>query len=151
MGGKNRAKPKSQQAASADTPLRRNFLKVAGAATLAFAAIFALYSYDARGRTLHDLGVVGGGAPVVVQIHDPSCALCRRLKASSTKALVDTDNVLYRLADITTTEGKNFQSKYGVPHVTLLLFNEKGRHIATSQGVKDPVELKQLFSKHFGS
>lgn len=107
----------------------------------------AIHRYDVQNRNLEDLSVIGQGQPVVVQIHDPGCALCRRLMANTRQALDGKDHVLYRVADIKSSDGAAFQRKHNVPHVTLLLFNGKGRHIDTIQGVTPVDELEARFAQ----
>ena len=107
-----------------------------------------VHRHDVKKRALHDLSVLGDGSPAIVQIHDPSCRLCRRLMANTKKALGDRDDITYRIADITQTKGREFQERYGVPHVTLLLFNAKGRHVHTVQGVTPAEELVEHFRRH---
>ena len=68
--------------------------------------------------------------------------------ANTKKALGDRDDITYRIADITKTKGRQFQERYGVPHVTLLLFNAKGRHVHTVQGVTPAEELAEHFRRH---
>lgn len=98
-----------------------------------------VHQYDVKKRAMHDLSVLGDGKPLIVQIHDPSCRLCRRLMRNTHEALGDSSDIEYRIADITTPKGREFQQQYDVPNVTLLLFNGRGRHVDTIQGVT-PVE-----------
>ncbi|MEM9605748.1 MAG: hypothetical protein AAGA11_23040 [Pseudomonadota bacterium] len=93
-----------------------------------------LHAYDTNQRTLHDLSVVGNGVPAIVQVHDPGCRLCRRLKAATTEALEAYDGINYRLADVTRPEGKAVQDRFNVPHVTLLYFNGRGEMIHSTNG-----------------
>ncbi len=113
------------------------------------ASIFGIKAIEANNSELRDLSVIGKGSPVIVQIYDPACSVCRRLSKVLKISTKDQDTVKQRLADITTTEGKALQTKYNVPHITLLYFNEKGRHIHTTSGMqtKDNItaEIKRLF------
>jgi len=83
---------------------------------------------------------------MVVQIHDPSCQLCRRLMKNTRSALKERDNINFRVADVTTGEGKRFQQKHNVPNVTLLLFNGKGTLVDTVRGVTPVEELSSRFA-----
>ena len=109
----------------------------------------AIHRHDVRTRTRHDLSVLGAGTPVVVQVHDPSCRLCRRLMANTLAALGERDDVLYRVADLTDREGAAFGARYGVGKVTLLLFDGRGRHVDTVQGVTPPEALAERFAARF--
>jgi len=126
---------------------RRKFLGLLVGVPLVGVAGVAIHRYDVQNRDLDDLSVLGQGSPVIVQIHDPGCALCRRLMSNTRKALGGRDDVLYRVANIKSSEGARFQKKYDVPNVTLLLFNEKGRHVDTVQGVTPVNELKERFQR----
>ncbi len=97
----------------------------------------------------HDLSVIGKGIPTVVQIHDPGCRLCNQLRANTSDA-VDRlgDQILYRIADITTPEGRRLQRKHGVKHVTLLLFDGDGVLRRVLEGVRDEDELHTSLKRH---
>ena len=103
----------------------------------------ALVASDKNSKTEHDLSVIGNGTATVVQIHDPGCQLCNRLKriVGNTKDEFK-DQVQFRTANIKTEKGKQFARKYGVPHVTLLFFDGKGQHVNTTQGVISKQEAR---------
>ena len=128
---------------------RRRMLKVAVAGVVALGGAASLHAYDKQKRELHDLDIVGSGHPVIVQIHDPGCPSCRRLKRAVQTALESNDTVRYRLADIRTPEGRDFQHRYGVPHVTLLWFSATGKHLHTSSGVQESVDIERLLERFF--
>lgn len=142
---KKKGGAKAQPASAAGTSMlsRRNLIKGAVVVAGGGFAIAGIQAYDENNRTLHDLTVVGNGTPAVVQIHDPGCRLCRRLKGATEKALEDIDGVNYRLADITTPEGKAVQDRFGVPHVTLLYFDGEGQHRHTTNGTLSAEEVAQ--------
>ena len=97
----------------------------------------------------HDLSVIGQGQPVVVQIHDPGCQLCQRLRSNASDAIAPMkDQILFRIADITTPEGKRLQRRHKVPHVTLLLFDRNGEVRNVLTGVKDEETLHRAFEVH---
>lgn len=128
---------------------RRLFLTSAiGVAGLGVGAV-ALSSYDKQQKLLHDLTVIGEGAPVVVQVHDPSCPTCRKLKSRVSKVLEDFPHLQYRLADLTKKDGRALASKYRAQKVTLLMFDGKGRHVNTQVGLLEPDQLKSLFLREF--
>ena len=147
MGKKSR-KAKSLGAKVDKSPeLRRKFLIGSAVALgLGFTA-FGINAYDQQNRELHDLSVIGGGTPVIVQIHDPGCPTCRRLKNIVSNTLGADDPILYRLADITTAEGKALQDKYNVPNVTLLYFDQQGKRVHTTQGLLSSQELRANVSR----
>jgi thioredoxin-like negative regulator of GroEL len=110
--------------------------------------VSTLHAYDKSQKTLHDLSVIGQGQPVVIQIHDPGCPTCRRLKSAVTTAMKSSPDVLYRLADITTPQGKALQTKYAVPHVTLLFFDASGKHRHTTQGLLTVEQVRNNIERH---
>jgi len=121
---------------------RRSVTKyLIGAAVLVF-GITSLYAYDKKEQTLRDLSVIGEGKPVVVQIYDPSCATCKRLKNTASMAVKDNPDVDFRIADITTSEGKAVQNKYRVPHITLLYLDARGKHLHTTSGFMTANEIE---------
>ena len=106
-------------------------------------------AYKRNYEITHDLSVIGQGKPVIVQIHDPSCQLCQRLKRNTSDALGPlNDDLLYRIADINTPEGKRLQRQHEVPHVTLLLFDRNGKVRNVLTGVKDEDVLQRAFKVH---
>ncbi len=160
MGKKNKRKAKASKSSpktnnasaspvAARRPIsRRKMLGLLLGVPLVGVAGVGVHRHDVKKRALHDLSALGNGSPAIVQIHDPSCRLCRRLMANTKKALGERDDITYRIADITKTKGREFQERYGVPHVTLLLFNAKGRHVHTVQGVTPAEELVEHFRRH---
>ena len=103
------------------------------------------YSYDIS----HDLSVVGKGIPAIVQIHDTSCALCNQLRSNTDSAIKPFgDRLLYRIADISTAEGRRLQRRHDVPHVTLLLFDGEGELRNVLTGVKSEEVLQRAFEIH---
>lgn len=159
MANKKRKSKRTGPAAKAPGPsnssrnqgISRRKLLV-GAAVLVGGGLGAagLQAYDSNQRELHDLSVIGNGTPVIVQVHDPGCRLCRRLKAAATEALKDFDGVNYRLADITRPDGKAIQDRLQVPHVTLLYFNGKGEMIHSTNGTLPPDRIAEDIEVMFG-
>jgi len=94
----------------------------------------------------HDLSVIGEGIPTIVQVHDPKCSKCAQLRRNASNA-VDRigDELLFRVADITTPKGYSLQKKHNVPHVTLLLFDGDGDLRQVLEGVKDDDLLYRTF------
>lgn len=99
----------------------------------------------------HDLGRLGQGKPVVVQVHDPQCPVCNALQDETRDALraldADAEKVLYLIANIRTPEGSDFAARHGVPHVTLLLFDGAGRLRETLRGPHRADELRPAFAR----
>lgn len=126
---------------------RRNAIKLLIALPVAGAAGAAIHRYDVQNRGLHDLSLIGQGTPVVVQIHDPACQLCRRLMNNTRKALKGHDDVVFRVADVSSGDGAQFQNKYTADTVSLLLFNSKGKRVDTITGVASVDELSSRFAK----
>jgi len=128
---------------------RRLLMKTGGAAALVAISAGALATYDNRQRTLHDLTVIGAGLPTVVQIHDPSCPTCRSLKSRVSEVLSQFDGVNFRLADITTNEGRDLQMKFSAEKITLLLFDARGKHLQTVVRLQSVEDLAELFRFRF--
>lgn len=128
---------------------RRLFLKSAVSLGVMGVAAGAISGYDQKKRELHDLTSIGEGKPVVVQIHDTSCPICRRLKSRSMSVLDDQDEIEFRIADIVTAKGRELQEKYGVQKTTLLLFDAEGNLVDTVFGLQTIEELEQLFARRF--
>ena len=117
MGKKNKRKTKTKAKASessssspssspvaARRPIsRRKMLGLLLGVPLVGVAGVGVHRHDVKKRALHDLSALGNGSPAIVQIHDPSCRLCRRLMANTKKALGERDDITYRIADITKT------------------------------------------------
>jgi len=102
---------------------------------------------EQQSRIDHDLSVVGNGKNTVVQIHDPGCQLCRRLKVNVDSVKPDfEEKVQFKIADIKTSKGAEFAEKYNVPHVTLLLFNRSGRLVNTLRGVSSKEAITNALS-----
>ena len=130
---------------------RRNFLRLGrnigiGAVLLGGTGYVFAQNFVSM-RHEHDLTRVANGRPTVVQIHDPQCSLCRSLQADTRKALdmFEDGDLDYVVANIRTAKGKTFQNRYGVPHVTLLLFDGKGDLQEVLQGQRGAYELRNHF------
>ena len=107
-----------------------------------------LAAYKKNWEITHDLSAIGNGTPTVVQIHDPTCRLCRSLKANTEKALARIgEPIQYRIADISTPEGRALQHQHQVPHVTLLLFKANGTLARKLTGVKSVDTLHHVFER----
>ncbi len=149
MGKKARKSQKAQKATEEQAPsmMRRKLIMLPLVAVGLGTAAVGINAYETKNRNLHDLTVIGQGEPTLVQIHDPGCPVCRRLNNVVTKALDSDDSVLYRLADITSTEGAELQKKYNVPHITLLYFDRAGKHVHTTQGMQTPDEVRETVAQ----
>lgn len=130
---------------------RRLFLKSAVSLGVLGIAAGALSAYDSKQRELHDLSIIGAGKPVVVQIHDTTCPLCRSLKSRSMKVLENQTRIEFRLADIATSEGRLLQEKHGVQKTTLLLFDARGKLLDTVFGLQTNEQLEALFARTYSS
>jgi len=130
-------KRKAQRKPAKKTMNKRTLLKWVGISSVLVAtSAAALVISDKNSKAEHDLSVIGNGTATVVQVHDPNCQLCNRLKRVVGNAKGEfKDQVQFRTANIKTDKGKRFARRYGVPHVTLLFFDAKGKHINTLQGV----------------
>ena len=97
-----------------------------------------------------DLSKIGRGRAAIVQIHDPSCQLCRTLQKQTRKSLRAHNDADYHflVANINTAEGGALAGHYNVPHVTLLLFDKTGKMVQTFRGPAEQTEIDQLISDH---
>ncbi len=148
---KNKAGNKSKPAKAATAKRgisRRNLLLLLGATPVAIAGGYKIHQYDTTNKAVHDLSVIGQGQPVVLQVHDPSCQLCQRLKRTTESALETLPNIEYRIANLTTEKGREIANRYGVGKVTLLLFDDAGKHVHTVQGVTPKDELISRFERY---
>ena len=97
-----------------------------------------------------DLTKIGDGKLSVVQIHDPQCQLCQTLQRQTRKALksFDDDEFTFLVANVKTLSGSTFAAKYGVPHVTLLLFDRRGKMVQIVRGPSDAESLRNILEAH---
>lgn len=95
-----------------------------------------------------NLDVIGQGIPVVVQIHDPNCPDCNRLQREARAAMREftEDELIYRVANLTTANGASFAAGHGHGRVTLILLNAQGRRVQVISGVHDRQVLAQDFA-----
>jgi len=126
---------------------RRKVIKLLIGLPVVGAAGAAIHRYDVQNRDLHDLTLIGQGKPVVVQIHDPACSLCRRLMSNTRKALDGNEAVLFKVADVTSTEGEAFRREHHGETVSLILFDANGRKRATIKGVQTAEDLVEQFAR----
>ncbi|MGB5865399.1 MAG: hypothetical protein WBG95_14000 [Sulfitobacter sp.] len=121
---------------------------LAGIAVLGAGGVWAVNSFT-QSQQERDLSRIGKGAPVVVQIHDPQCAICNGLQREARKALarLDADAPIYLVADLTQTEGAIFAQQHAVQHVTLLLFDGDGNRVQTLTGSRTRDELEPIFAR----
>lgn len=142
-------KPADQVATSEG---RRNTLKLlrnGGIAALALGGA-GVFSVNAVRATIaeQDLTRIGNGTPAIVQIHDPTCALCTELQRETRKALrgFERGTVNYLVANIHSEEGGAFARAHGVGHVTLLLLDGQGAVQSVLEGVRRQDELESHFA-----
>ena len=146
-------KSKPNKTTPAAAPTRRDMMKLirnSVVATVAVAGVgyLAFGSYQAYASE-HDLGRIGQGKPVVVQVHDPQCPVCTALQKEARQAVKSLDeNMVFLVADITTDVGREFAVRYGVAHVTLLLFDGSGARKQTLQGMRQSEDLSPIFKAH---
>jgi len=97
-----------------------------------------------------DLSKIGKGTPTIVQIHDPQCSLCMGLQKETRKALkgFEEGDLEYLVANIKTPAGQALANQYGVPHVTLLLFDGAGELQQVLNGSNTSANLERVFRTH---
>ena len=121
-----------------------------GAITLSFVGVIAasLIAYGHIAKIEYDLSVIGNGKATVVQIHDPNCPLCQRLKINLQSVKSEfKEAVQFKTANITTRKGRRFAAQHNVPHVTLLFFNAEGQRVDTLQGVTPKNEIRAALNR----
>lgn len=112
-----------------------------GLVALLLATAFVIAS-DQQAKVEHDLSAIGNGKVTVVQVHDPGCQQCQRLKRVVGNVKGDFgDDVQFRTANIKTEKGRQFAQRYNVPHVTLVFFDKHGKHANTLQGVSSSQDV----------
>lgn len=144
---KNRSLATKKAPVASSKLTRRNALKLLIAVPVVGAAGTSIHRYDLQNRGLHDLSAIGAGKPTVIQVHDPSCQLCRRLMKNTRSALKGRDDIAFRVADVTTREGAEFQRTHNAQIVTLITFNAAGKKQDSIQGVTSVNELKERFTR----
>lgn len=153
---KSKQAPKQGAKTAADTKApngmgRRKFLGLTRNGAIGLLAVggagFLLVQHVEGSIREHDLSRIGNGTPTVVQIHDPQCSQCLALQRQTRTALKQFDDgaINYVIANIRSADGRNFANRYGVQHVTLLLFDANGEHRSTLQGQRSSGELVQNF------
>ncbi|MEM6594293.1 MAG: hypothetical protein AAF672_05840 [Pseudomonadota bacterium] len=157
---KNRPSQKGKRVKSDSAPQKSNAAKsmsrrtliqygAVGGALLLGGGYFGVRSVEAA-ICEADLTKIGKGTPSIVQIHDPSCPICNALQREARKAIksMEGDTPDYFVANMKTLEGSNFAADYGVPHVTILLFDGKGEMKQVLQGSRTRAELQPIFEDH---
>lgn len=147
------ANKKARQAPEPDQARRRLLRHLRNAAiAIPVATVAGVFSVRSVQATIceGDLTKIGKGRPTIVQIHDPSCSLCIALQKQTRRALkpFDGDQFDYLVANINTIQGSTLAMRYGVPHVTLLLFDGQGTMVEVVRGPADANDLRPIFAAH---
>lgn len=149
------AKKTSKQDHDIEAPERRNALRLIRNGTVGITALGGIGWWAVSGvRAVaeeQDLSTLGTGLPSIVQIHDPSCSMCTELQRETREALecFDDAQILYKVANIRTSEGSAFSARLGLSHVTLVLMDGQGGVKDILQGVRKSDELKDAFEVQF--
>ena len=147
-----KTRPAHNTTAPADENKRRTLSFLTKSAIgLCIAGGTGAYFYNAYQNDLaeRDLSKIGNGKPAIVQIHDPNCPMCNALQKNARSALLNFEDgdLEYLVANIRTSKGRQFANQHNVPHVTLLLFNKRGRLENILQGVRGEDELVTVFKQ----
>ncbi|MEL6800131.1 MAG: hypothetical protein AAFO80_09655 [Pseudomonadota bacterium] len=155
--GKSRAKARKVQKPQDVAPAsgdRRKMLALIrngaiGAVVLGGAGVFSVNAVRAT-ISEQDLSKIGNGIPAIVQIHDPSCAMCTELQRETRKALraFDDSEFTYLVANIHSEDGSALAARHRAQHVTLLLFDGEGQVRQVLEGVRPRDELQAHFEAH---
>jgi len=151
--GKRKRKVVDQAAVAAEKKREQTALwtrrALIGLPVLGVAGYFSVNSVNAK-MAEADLSQISNNKPSFVQIHDPQCPSCLTLQRQARRAMksLDTDAFNYLVANIRTTEGQIFAGRYGVPHVTILLFDSEGQVVDIIRGPSDTDSLRRIFTTH---
>jgi len=98
----------------------------------------------------HNLSRIGNGIASVVQIHDPQCPKCIALQRETREALgaFEDGELQYLIANIRSDEGRQFATRQGVQHVTLMLFDADGKRRSVFAGPNRAQDLERIFRNH---
>ena len=78
--------------------------------------------------------------------------MCTALQKEARQAVKSLDeDMVFLVADITTDVGRQFAVRYGVAHVTLLLFDGAGARKQTLQGMRQSEDLSPIFKAHMAA
>ena len=150
---RRKQRQKSTQSQPVDAP-KRDTLKLLRNLAIAtpvvgVAGFFSVRSVQAR-ICEADLTKIGKGKPAIVQIHDPGCQMCQTLQRQTRRALKAYDGGRYTflVANINTADGGALAAQYGVPHVTLLLFDGNGAMTQIVRGPTDTDALENILAAH---
>ncbi len=126
--------------------LRRYGYRAAAVAAISVGGWFLVQDVQATARE-HDLTRIGNGVPSIVQIHDPNCSVCAALQKEARAAIKDfeEDELQFLVANIKDARGSKLAADNGVPHITLLFFDGKGRRHEIMRGPQDRSILKPAF------
>lgn len=96
----------------------------------------------------YDLSRIGNGRPVVVQVHDPTCVVCRQLQriVDSLQGEFRAD-VDFLIADLSRPEGQAFANQQQVGSVTLVFFAQDGQRLGKLEGPQEPEFLRKVFGE----
>jgi hypothetical protein len=153
---KTRARKQRQaaEAARAEPMTRRDVLRWAKIGAVATPAILVggYFGVSSVQATIceADLTKIGQGLPAVVQIHDPNCMMCLTLQKQTRAVLegYDAEKFEYLVANKFTEEGAALANRYGVSHVTLLLFDSAGEMHQIVRGPIESGELDRIIETH---
>ena len=96
----------------------------------------------------YDLSRIGSGRPVVVQVHDPTCVVCRQLQR--TVASLEEEfraDLDFLIADLSRPEGQAFANQQQVGRITLVFFAQDGQRLGALDGLQEPEFLRKLFDE----
>jgi hypothetical protein len=136
---------------------RRHFMKWGIRSVVGLVSIggisTAVMAYKRHYETLHDLSVVGNGIATVVQVHDVNCRYCQQLRSNvrSVAPKFDEKDLQIRIADIQTIKGAAFASQHESEHVTLLMFDQRGRLTQKLKGVTSEEDIERAFRRLISS
>jgi len=146
----SKAKASGQRPKKVDQGKRGLLRKAAYIVPVVAVAGYFTFGYLQSAVAEADLSKIGNGKPAIVQIHDPQCPLCRKLQEQTRSVLsnYDDDKFTYLVANIKTKKGAEFAGQYGVPHVTLLLFDKSGKMVQIVRGPTNESILEGALSAH---
>ena len=153
QGNNTGAEPARPAAARKKRLGRRAFLETFGYGALAVGIVgggsWYLVSSVQASIAEQDLSRLGNGIPTVVQIHDPQCPRCRALQREAREAISAFEDgaIQFLVANIREPEGRQLAAAHGVGHVTLLLFDGRGRRRSVLVGENSSEALVPEFRR----
>lgn len=145
---KQKKSPKKKSAASKSPVIKKRLItRLITFAVLVVILGGAFAAYRLYQNNLHDVSVVGNGQSTVVQVYEPGCIPCDRLRENVDAVKGRFDNVQFKYANLFDDQGAEFARGHNARETTLLIFDSKGKLRRTLTGVQPTEQLERIFSR----